>query len=64
MVKNVPGNAGDRGLVPSLGRSHMSRGHQAQMPQLVSPWSGARELQPLSSTSCLTGSLRGSDLEV
>ena len=37
MVKNPPANAGDTGLSPGPGRSHMSWSNQAREPQLLSP---------------------------
>ena len=36
MVENLPANAGDTGLSPGLGRSHMPRGNWAREPQLLS----------------------------
>ena len=36
MVKNLPANAGDTGLSPGLGRSHMPRSSWAREPQLLS----------------------------
>ena len=45
MVKNLPANAGDMGLIPGPGRSHMPWSNQAQMPQLLSPCSRAQEPQ-------------------
>ena len=36
VVENLPGNAGDTGSSPGLGRSHMSRSNQAREPQLLS----------------------------
>ena len=47
MVKNLPANAGDMGLSPGLGRSHMPRSNLARAPQLLSLCSRARELQLL-----------------
>ena len=41
VVKNPPANAGDTGLIPGLGRSHMS--NQARAPQLLKP----TRLQPV-----------------
>ena len=43
VVKNPPANAGDTGLSPVLGRSHMSRSNQARAPQLLSLRSRACE---------------------
>ena len=45
MVKNPPANPGDTGLVPGLGRSHMSQSNCACAPQLLSQCSGAQEPQ-------------------
>ena len=36
VVKNPPANAGDTGLSPGLGRSHMPRSSWAREPQLLS----------------------------
>ena len=36
MVESLPANAGDRGLSPGLGRSHMPRSNWACEPQLLS----------------------------
>ena len=36
MVENLPANAGDTGLSPGLGRSHMPRSSWACEPQLLS----------------------------
>ena len=36
MVENLPANAGDTGLSPGLGRSHMPRSNWAREPQLLS----------------------------
>ena len=36
MVKNLPANAGDTGLIPGLGRSHMPQSNLAHEPQLLS----------------------------
>ena len=36
MVENPPANAGDTGLSPGLGRSHMPRSNWAREPQLLS----------------------------
>ena len=36
MVENLPGNAGDTGSTPGLGRSHMPRSSGAHQPQLLS----------------------------
>ena len=37
MVKNPPANAGDTGLIPGPGRSHMPRSNEARAPQLLKP---------------------------
>ena len=36
VVESLPANAGDMGLSPGLGRSHMPRSNQAREPQLLS----------------------------
>ena len=36
MVENLPANAGDMGLSPGLGGSHMPRSNWAREPQLLS----------------------------
>ena len=36
VVKNPPANAGDSGLSPGLGRSHMPQSNQAHAPQPLS----------------------------
>ena len=36
MVENLPANAGDTGLSPGLGGSHMPRSSWARQPQLLS----------------------------
>ena len=36
VVENLPANAGDMGLSPGLGRSHMPRSNYAREPQLLS----------------------------
>ena len=35
VVKNPPANAGDMGLIPGPGRSHMPRSNEACVPQLL-----------------------------
>ena len=50
MVKNPPANAGDTGLSPGPGRSHMPRSNKARVPQLLSLRSRAREPQVLKPT--------------
>ena len=36
MVENLPANAGDTGLSPDLGRSHIPQSNWAREPQLLS----------------------------
>jgi len=36
VVKNLPVNAGDTGLIPDLGRPHMPQSNEARVPQLPS----------------------------
>ena len=48
MVKNPPANAGDIGLSPGPGRSHMPWSNLALAPQLLILHSRAREPQLLS----------------
>ena len=43
VVENLPANAGDTGLSPGLGRSHMPRSDWAREPQLLSLRSATRE---------------------
>ena len=47
VVKNLPANAGDGGSIPDLERSHMMQSNQARVPQLLSLYPGAWELQLL-----------------
>ena len=47
VVKNLPANAGDTGLIPDLGRSHMPRSNQAHAPQLLNLYFRAWEPQLL-----------------
>ena len=47
VVKILPANAEDRGLIPDLGRFHMSWSNWACVPHLLSLCSRAREAQPL-----------------
>ena len=35
-VRNSPASAGDRGLIPGLGRSHRPQGKYVHVPQLLS----------------------------
>ena len=37
MVKNLPANAADTGLILGPGRPHIPQGNQARAPQLLSP---------------------------
>ena len=48
VVKNPPANAGDMGLSPGPGRSHMLRSNKAHAQQLLSLHSRAHEPQLLS----------------
>ena len=48
VVKNPPANAGDTGLSPGLGSSHMPWSTKARVPQLLSLRSRAHEPQLLS----------------
>ena len=57
VVKNPPANAGDTGLSPGLGRSHMPRSNWARKPQLLSLCSRAHEPQLLK-PACLEPVLR------
>ena len=43
VYKNLPANAGDTALVPSLGRFHMPQSNEAHVPQLLSLCSRAQE---------------------
>ena len=54
MVKNPPANAGDTGLSPGPGRSHMLRSNKACVPQLLSLCSRSREPQLLSPRATAT----------
>ena len=47
VVKNPPASAGDTGLTPGLGRSHMPRSNWARALQLLRLRSRAREPQLL-----------------
>ena len=44
MVKNLPANPGDMGLIPHLGRFHMLCSNQAQVPQLLGLRAAATEV--------------------
>ena len=37
VAKNPPANAGDTGLSPGPGRSHMPRSNSARVPQVLNP---------------------------
>ena len=54
VVESPPANAGDVGLNPGPGRSHMPRSSWARVPQLLSLSSGACEPQLLSPYSTTT----------
>ena len=56
VVKKLPANAGSMGSIPGLGRSHMPWSNKAHVPQLLSLYSRAWELQPLSPHSLTTES--------
>ena len=47
MVENLPANAGDTGLSPGPGRSHMLQSNYTGAPQLLSLCSRTREPQLL-----------------
>ena len=57
LVKNLPCNARHTGSIPGPRRSHMPWGNWARVPQLMSPGSGAQELQLLKPT-CLRSTTR------
>ena len=48
VVKNLPAIAGDTGLIPGPGRSHMPQSNSARAPQLPSLHSRAHDPQLLS----------------
>ena len=54
VVKNPPANAGDMGLSPGPGRSHMRWSNQARAPQLLSLRSTACEPRLLSPRAATT----------
>ena len=54
VVKNPPANAGDTGLSPGPGRSHMLRSNWAHAPQLLSLRSRAHEQQLLNPRATTT----------
>ena len=45
VVKNLPAKAGDTGLIPDPGRSHMPQSNEAHVPQPLSLGFRAQELQ-------------------
>ena len=48
LIKNVPSNAEDTGLIPGPGRSHMLWGSEAHKPQQLSAWAATTEAQETS----------------
>ena len=54
VVKNPPANAGDTGLIPGPGRSHMPQSNEARAPQLLSLCSRGDEPQLLSPCATTT----------
>ena len=54
VVKNPPANAGDTGLIPGPGRSHMPQSNWARAPQLLSLRSRAHEPQLLNPRATTT----------
>ena len=54
VVKNLPAIAGDAGLSPDPGRSHMPWSNKARAPQLLSLCLRAREPQVLSPRAAAT----------
>ena len=54
VVKNLPANAGDKGLSPGPGRSHMPQSNEARVPQLLRLCSRAHEPQLLSPRATTT----------
>jgi len=57
VVKDLPCNATDAGLIPGLGRFHM-QSNLARVPQLLSLYPGARESQLLCCTVRETSAIR------
>ena len=52
VVKNLPTKAGDKGLIPGLGRSHLPRGNKART-ELACPRTHAlQEEKPLEGEAC------------
>ena len=43
VLKNGPVKAGDMGLIPGLGRTHMQQSNQVHVPQLLSPCAATNE---------------------
>ena len=43
MVKSLPANPGDVGLIIGFGRIHMPQSNQTQAPQLLSPCAATAE---------------------
>ena len=37
MVRDPPANAGDSGVIPGVGRSHIPQGNEARRPRLLKP---------------------------
>ena len=54
VVKKLPADAGDMGLIPGPGRSHMPWGNYSHVPQLLSPSSTTREAITMRSTGTAT----------
>ena len=54
VMKNLPANSVDTGLIPGLGWSHMARSSSTHVPQLLSPCSRPRELQLLGPSATVT----------
>ena len=54
VVKNLPANAGDMGLIPDLRKSHMLRSNLACAPQLLSLCSRVQEPHLLSPQATTT----------
>ena len=58
VVKNPPANAGDTGLIPGSGRSHVLRNNKAPAPHILSLRSRAWEWQILSIRAAATEACR------
>ena len=54
VVKNLPANAGDKGLIPDLRIFHVPWSNKPPVPQLRSPCSRAQEPQLLSPHAAAT----------